>query len=84
MSRDSMDGIYGLSDAPSNCPECGESWSAGERLKTDDEAGIGGYEDWMYCKHCECELFYPVIHRPASSNAALTGSDASAACGRSG
>ncbi len=63
-SKDIMDGIYGSSDAPSFCPECSEQWSHGERVKTGDDSGIGGYEDWMYCKNCGCELFYPVIHRP--------------------
>ncbi len=58
-----MDGIYGSTDAPDYCPDCGASWSAGERVKTGDDAGIGGYEDWMYCANCKCELFYPVIYR---------------------
>lgn len=65
MLRDNHDGIYGASDAPSVCPDCGMPWEVGERVLTKDEAAIGGWEDWMYCKECDQELFYPVIHRPS-------------------
>lgn len=67
MIRDDHDGLYGSSDAPSVCPDCGTPWEAGERVLTKDEAAIGGWEDWMYCKECDQELFYPVIHRPSSN-----------------
>jgi hypothetical protein len=59
-----IDGIYGTSDAPYHCPECGEEWHAGERVWTGDEAGIAGFEDWMYCKFCDMDLFYPVVNLP--------------------
>lgn len=64
LRDDDMDGIFGASDAPSNCPECGSTWSAVERLKTHNQAGIGGWEDWKYCGHCKQDAFYPVVHRP--------------------
>lgn len=57
------DGIWGTTDAPDCCPECGALWSAGERVWTGDDAGIDGYEDWVYCKACDYDLFYPVIHK---------------------
>ena len=47
------------SDAPENCPDCGELWSALENVYTGDAAAHEGYEDWRYCKKCKCELFYP-------------------------
>ena len=65
---DKMDGIYGASDAPGNCTDCGAEWSAGERVHTDDRAGIGGYEDWMYCAACGCEMFFAVVRRPQAAH----------------
>ena len=47
------------SDAPDNCPECGQRWAEVEPVETDDPAGAGGWEDWCYCSACNCELFYP-------------------------
>lgn len=73
MGTDRHDGMWGTSDAPDRCPECGEEWFGGERLHTSDDKGIGGWEDWMYCKACGCELFYPVVHRPQSSNTEANG-----------
>ncbi len=72
-SRDTMDGIYGWADVPDQCPYCGGDWATGERVHTGDDAGIGGFEDWMYCGQCKAEVFFPVTHRPASSNAELRG-----------
>ena len=51
----------GESSSPDNCPDCGEVWSASERLHTGDDNGWGGWEDWCFCKACGCELFYPVL-----------------------
>lgn len=61
------DGIWGSSDDPDNCTECGAEWSSGERVKTGDAKGIGGWEDWLYCAACKCEMFFPVVHRPSAS-----------------
>lgn len=47
------------SDAPDNCPTCGTRWSHCESVKTDDPAGLDGWEDWRYCSTCKTELFYP-------------------------
>lgn len=61
-SRVSADhaGQWGQSEASDNCTECGAIWSDSERLHTGDSNGIGGWEDWMYCKACGCEMFFPV------------------------
>lgn len=58
--------MFGETDAPDTCPDCGRAWSAAERLHTSDDKAIGGWEDWCYCAACGCELFYPVV-RPAES-----------------
>lgn len=65
--KDYVDGIYGLTDAPSECPQCGSWWSAGERLHTGDDRGIGGWEDWVYCSKCDQDWFYPVVYRPTKA-----------------
>lgn len=62
--KESMDGIFGASESPEKCPHCNSSWDNGERLHTGDDAGIGGYEDWMYCATCDEQMFFPVVHRP--------------------
>lgn len=66
---DHRDGQWGASDAPDHCPDCGARWANSERLHTGDDKGIGGWEDWMHCKACGCELFYPVTHRHEPPNA---------------
>lgn len=38
--------------------------SAREAVATLAENGIGGWEDWMHCGACRCEMFFPVVHRP--------------------
>ena len=63
MLSDYAAGQFGMSDAPDNCTECGTEWSASERLRTGDSNGIGGWEDWMYCKACDIQVFFPVVHR---------------------
>lgn len=70
--REHLDGMYGRADVPDQCPYCGGDWAAGERVCTGDDAGIGGYEDWMYCGQCKAEIFFPVVHRPESSNIELS------------
>mgnify|MGYP003405857163 FL=1 len=55
------DGMFGESDAPDNCIDCGKQWASSERLHTDDDKGIGGWEDWMYCAACKQEWFFPVV-----------------------
>lgn len=72
MATDHHDGQFGAADVPDNCPDCGDQWSAGERLHTGDTNGIGGWEQWMYCEACGCEMFFPVTHRPLSSNTSYT------------
>ncbi len=69
-----LDGQMGTSDAPDNCTDCGALWSSSERLHTGDSNGLGGWEDWMYCKACGCEMFFPVTHRyePPNVRANLT------------
>lgn len=69
MGTDHHDGQWGTSDAPEKCPDCGDTWSTGERLHTGDSNGIGGWEDLVHCKACGCEMFFPVTHRPLSSSA---------------
>jgi len=71
--RDHFDGQWGTSDAPDNCTECGTEWANGERLHTGDDKGIGGWEDWMHCSACGCEMFFPVTHRHETPNADLSG-----------
>jgi hypothetical protein len=66
--NDDHAGQWGTSDAPSNCTECGAEWSSGERLHTGDSNGIGGWEDWMFCRACGCEMFFPVTHRSEPPN----------------
>lgn len=61
---DGQAGRFGESEAPETCPECGAEWSHSERLHTGDEQALGGWEDWMFCAACQCELFYPVTIRP--------------------
>lgn len=61
-------GQFGTSDAPDNCTECGAEWANGERLHTGDDKGIGGWEDWMHCKACGCEMFFPVTRRHEPPN----------------
>lgn len=46
-------------DAPDNCPDCGEPWSASEAVHTGDDKAHKGWEQWCYCQSCKCELFYP-------------------------
>ena len=65
---DSLAGQFGTSDAPDNCTECGAEWASGERLHTGDDKGIGGWEDWMYCEACGCDMFFPVTHRHEPPN----------------
>lgn len=67
-ARDHFDGQWGISDATDNCTDCGAEWSSGERLHTGDDKGIGGWEDWMHCKACGCEMFFPVTHRHEPPN----------------
>ena len=38
--KESMDGIFGASEAPEKCPHCNSSWDNGERLHTGDDAGV--------------------------------------------
>ncbi len=66
--RDEFDGQFGESGAPDKCPECEADWFGSERLRTGDDKGIGGWEDWMYCAVCECDMFFPVTHRPKTPN----------------
>ena len=66
--NDDLAGQFGTSDAPDNCTECGAEWANGERLHTGDDKGIGGWEDWMYCRTCGCEMFFPVTHRHEPPN----------------
>lgn len=61
-------GQFGASDAPDECPECEVPWFASERLWTRDSNGIGGWEDWMYCAACECDMFFPVTRRHEPPN----------------
>ena len=61
-------GQGGTSDAPNDCPDCAAEWSSRERLHTGDDNGIGGWEDWMHCKACGCEMFSPVTHRREPPN----------------
>jgi hypothetical protein len=68
MPTDHQDGQFGAADVPENCPDCGDQWSSGERVRTGDDRGIGGWEDWLYCESCGCEMFFPVVHRPPLSN----------------
>lgn len=63
MSSADLNGQFGLSDSPDDCPNCHIPWSATERLHTGDDKAIGGWEDWMYCSKCKQDLFYPVIHK---------------------
>lgn len=60
--------MFGESNAPDNCPECGKAWASSERLHTGDADGIGGWEDWMHCG-CGCQMFYPVTIRPSKEEA---------------
>lgn len=53
-------GQFGTSDAPAHCTDCGAEWAESERLHTGDDKGVGGWEDWMHCKACGCEMFFPV------------------------
>lgn len=55
-----MDSISGLSNAPSQCPDCGDLWAASERVQTNNTSAIGGLEDWRYCANCKSDLFFPV------------------------
>lgn len=66
---DSSSGMFGESDAPDNCINCGVRWEASERLHTGDPKGIGGWEDWMYCGSCKQEWFYPVVRCAAGITA---------------
>lgn len=65
---DRQAGQFGTSDAPNNCTECGAEWTNGERLHAGDDKGIGGWEDWMHCKACGCEMFFPVTARHEPPN----------------
>lgn len=56
-----------VSNAPDDCPDCGEPWSHGEFLYTGDAAAVNGYEDWRFCSKCRCELFYPVLPTAAAA-----------------
>ena len=58
-------GMWGESDAPDNCIDCGTPWDATERTHTGDPKGIGGWEDWMYCAACKNEWFFPVVRASA-------------------
>lgn len=64
MKSDHYNGQWGTSNAPEKCPDCGNDWFGAERLHTGDDNGLGGWEDWMYCQHCGCELFFPVVNPP--------------------
>lgn len=67
MSTDYHDGLFGEADTPDNCPDCGAEWSSSERVHTGDDKGIGGWETWVHCAACGCELFFPVTRRPPST-----------------
>jgi hypothetical protein len=62
-------GQFGESDAPDHCTECGAWWTSSERLHTGDSKGIGGWEDWMYCIACGCDMFFPVTRYEQKPNA---------------
>ena len=72
---DDQAGQFGDSEAPDTCPQCGAEWSHSERLHTGDDQALGGWEDWMYCAICRCELFYPVTTMPQILNAGGKRSD---------
>ena len=58
-------GMFGESDAPDSCIDCGALWACSERLHTGDPKGIGGWEDWMHCTACKNEWFFPVVRAAA-------------------